>query len=89
MYSLANKLFLKVADLAALESDYQRAITNYEKVAQSSVDNNLMKWSVKEYFLKAGICHLASQVHSPFSNALFILLRTRFLHHAPFFPFPL
>ena len=67
---MANKLFLKVADLAALESDYQRAITNYEKVAQSSVDNNLMKWSVKEYFLKAGICHLASQVCSPSPNAL-------------------
>ena len=61
---LANKLFLKVADLAALEGEYQRAIGNYEKVAQSSVDNNLMKWSVKEYFLKAGMCHLASQVKS-------------------------
>ena len=64
VHRLANKLFLKVADLAALEGDYQRAVANYEKVAQSSVDNNLMKWSVKEYFLKAGICHLASQVGS-------------------------
>ncbi len=59
---LANKLFLKVADLAALEGEYQQAIENYEKVANSSVSNNLMKWSVKDYFLKAGICHLASQV---------------------------
>lgn len=69
-HRLANKLFLKVADLAALEGDYQRAITNYEKVAHSSVDNNLMKWSVKEYFLKAGICHLASQVTSLFPLSL-------------------
>ena len=59
---LANKLFLKVGDLAALEGDYQRAVENYEKVANSSVNNNLMKWSVKDYFLKAGMCHLASQV---------------------------
>ncbi|MCJ1283446.1 hypothetical protein MMC26_002775 [Xylographa opegraphella] len=58
--ALANKLFLKVADLAALEGDYYKSIENYEKVAKSAVNNNLMKWSVKDYFLKAGICHLAS-----------------------------
>lgn len=56
---LANKLYLKVADLAALEADYYKAIENFEKVAASSVSNNLMKWSVKEYFLKAGLSHLA------------------------------
>ena len=59
---LANKLFLKVADLAALEAEYYKAIENYEKVAKSSVNNGLMKWSVKDYFLKAGICHMASGV---------------------------
>ncbi|KAI9804735.1 MAG: hypothetical protein M1825_001103 [Sarcosagium campestre] len=58
--ALANKLFLKVADLAAIEGDYYKAIENYEKVARSSVNNNLMKWSVKDYFLKAGLCHLAT-----------------------------
>lgn len=60
--TLANKLYLKVADLAALEGDYYKSVENYEKVARSSVSNNLMKWSVKDYFLKAGICHLASGV---------------------------
>lgn len=59
-FSLANKLYLKVADLAALESIYPKAIEHYERVAKSSINNNLMKWSVKEYLLKAGICHLAS-----------------------------
>lgn len=59
---LANKLYLKVADLAALEEDYYKSIENYEKVAKSSVSNNLMKWSVKDYLLKAGICHLATNV---------------------------
>lgn len=58
--ALANKLYLKVADLSALEGDYQTAIKKFEDVAKSSINNNLMKWSVKDYFLKAGICHLAA-----------------------------
>lgn len=60
--SLANKHFLKVADLAAIEGDYYKSIEQYERVGKSSINNNLMKWSVKDYFLKAGICHLASGV---------------------------
>lgn len=58
--SLANKLYLKVADIAAIDGEYQKAIEHYEKVAQQSINNNLMRYSVKEYFLKAGICHLAT-----------------------------
>ncbi|MCJ1411097.1 vesicular-fusion protein S17 [Ptychographa xylographoides] len=58
--ALANKLFLKVADITALEGDYYKSIENYEKVAKASVTSNLMKWSVKDYFLKGGICHLAT-----------------------------
>ncbi|KAK3056319.1 vesicular-fusion protein S17 [Extremus antarcticus] len=58
--ALANKLYLKTADLTALEGDYYKAISNYERVAKSSINNNLMKWSVKEYLLKAGMCHLAT-----------------------------
>ncbi|KAL1881976.1 hypothetical protein VTK73DRAFT_3305 [Phialemonium thermophilum] len=59
--ALANKLWLKVADIAALEGDYYKAIECYEKVAQASITNNLMRYSVKEYFLKAGICHMATK----------------------------
>ncbi|KAH0609936.1 uncharacterized protein H6S33_012482 [Morchella sextelata] len=58
--ALANKVFLKVADLAALEQMYPKAIERYEGVARSSAGNNLMKWSLKDYFLKAGICHMAA-----------------------------
>ncbi|KAL1954444.1 hypothetical protein VTO42DRAFT_1168 [Malbranchea cinnamomea] len=58
--ALANKHYLKVGDLAALKGDYYKAIENFEKVARSSINNHLMKWSVKDYFLKAGMCHLAS-----------------------------
>lgn len=61
---LANKHYLKVADLAAIEADYYKAIGHYERIAKSSVSNNLMKWSVKDYLLKAGICHLATNVCS-------------------------
>lgn len=59
--ALANKLWLKVADVAALDGNYYKAIENYEKVAEKSINNNLMMYSVKEYFLKAGICHLATE----------------------------
>lgn len=56
--SQANKLFLKVAEIAALEGDYNRATDKFESVALNSVTNGLTKWSVKDYYLKAGICHL-------------------------------
>jgi hypothetical protein len=59
--ALANKLWLKTADLVALEGkDYYKAIELYEKVAKTSIANNLMRWSVKEYLLKAGICQLCT-----------------------------
>lgn len=58
--ALANKVYLKVADLAALEQIYPKAIERYEGVAKSSAGNNLMKWSLKDYFLKAGFCHMAA-----------------------------
>lgn len=61
---LANKVYLKVADLAALEKMYGKAIERYEGVARTSANNNLMKWSLKDYFLKAGFCHLAQNVCS-------------------------
>ncbi|TLD28398.1 hypothetical protein PspLS_03126 [Pyricularia sp. CBS 133598] len=58
---LSNKLWLKVADIAALDADYYKAIEAYEKVSQASINNNLMKYSVKDYFLKGGLCHLATK----------------------------
>lgn len=69
-HRLANKLYLKLADIAALEGDYLKSISNYERIAKSAINNNLMKWSVKEYFLKAGICHLANGDSVATSRAL-------------------
>ena len=48
--------------LAALDADYYKAIKHFEEVARLAVNDNLMKYSVKEYLLKAGICHLATGV---------------------------
>jgi len=58
--SSANNCLLKVAHFAASLQNFQRAIVLFEQVANASVNNNLLKWSVKDYFLKAGLCHLAN-----------------------------
>ncbi len=51
-------MFIKVADLAADAEDYKRAISIYEKVSRSSVENSALRWSVKDYLFKALLCHL-------------------------------
>ncbi|KAF6222377.1 hypothetical protein HO133_001463 [Letharia lupina] len=60
--ALANKLYLKAGDLAALDEDYLPAIQYFEQVARQSISNNLMRYSVKDYLLRAGICHLAFDI---------------------------
>lgn len=57
---MANKNFLRVAELAASAGDYPKAIDNFEEVAKASASNHLLKWSLKDYFFKAGICHLCT-----------------------------
>jgi len=57
--SAANQCLLKVAHFAATLQDFSRAVALFEQIASASVNNNLLKWSAKEYFLKAGLCHLA------------------------------
>ncbi|KAJ2998355.1 hypothetical protein HDV02_004570 [Globomyces sp. JEL0801] len=58
----ANGCLLKVAHYAALAETYDKAIEIYEKVATKSLDNNLTKWSVREYLFKAMICVLCLNV---------------------------
>jgi len=36
-----------VADLAAEEEDYPKAVENFEKVSKASIQNNLLKYSVR------------------------------------------
>lgn len=59
--AIASKHYLKAADLAAIEGDYYKAIAIYERISRSAINNNLTKYSVKDYLLKGGICHLATK----------------------------
>lgn len=56
--SAANKCILKVAEFAAQTKDYDRAIKIYHQVAQQSLNSSLLKYSAKDYFFKALLCHL-------------------------------
>lgn len=63
--AMTNNCLLKVATFAAQLEQYPEAIEKFEAVAEASVDNNLTKWSVREYLLKGGLCHLAAGVGCP------------------------
>jgi alpha-soluble NSF attachment protein len=47
-----------VAQYAAQLADYEKAISIYEQVAASSLESSLLKYSAKEYFFRAALCHL-------------------------------
>ncbi|ORZ02897.1 soluble NSF attachment protein [Syncephalastrum racemosum] len=59
--AMANKCFLKVAEIAADLEMYEVAIEKFERVASAAVDDNLLKWSLKEYFFKAALCHMCTE----------------------------
>lgn len=81
--ALSNKCLLKVADLYCDDSikNYKKASTIYEEIAKKSLNNNLAKWSLKEYFLKAILCRLADDNDYSSANALL----GRFLQWDPSF----
>lgn len=62
---MANRNFIKVAELSAIEEDYPKAIHYFDDIGKQSIDNNLMRFSVKDYFFKAAICHMAQGVCIP------------------------
>ncbi|KAM6906572.1 N-ethylmaleimide-sensitive factor attachment protein, beta b isoform 2-T2 [Lycodopsis pacificus] len=55
--SSANKCLLKVGAYCAQLEQYHRAIEIYEQVGSNTMDNPLLKYSAKEYFFKASLCH--------------------------------
>lgn len=57
--ALANKAYIKAADLSALSGNYIQAAGLFESVAKKSLNNNLSKWSLKDYFFKSVLCYLA------------------------------
>ncbi|KAK2109470.1 hypothetical protein P7K49_009216 [Saguinus oedipus] len=54
---VTNKCLLKVAAYAAQLEQYQKAIEIYEQVGANTMDNPLLKYSAKDYFFKAALCH--------------------------------
>lgn len=62
MSSQANGCLLKVAQFAGTLEEYDRAVDLFERVAAKSLENNLTKWSVREYLFKAMICVLCLKV---------------------------
>ncbi|XP_063997341.1 alpha-soluble NSF attachment protein [Pogoniulus pusillus] len=55
--SSANKCLLKVAAYAAQLEQYQRALEIYEQVGTMAMDSPLLKYSAKEHFFRAALCH--------------------------------
>lgn len=60
--SSANKCLLKVATYAAQLEQYQKAIEIYEQVGTYAMDSTLLKYSAKDYFFKAALCHFCIDV---------------------------
>lgn len=58
----ANACFKDAADLRAELGNYAAAIALYDRVANGSLGSNLTKYSVKDYWLRAGLCALAMGV---------------------------
>lgn len=58
----ATTMFKEAADLAALLGEYQLAVKYYEDVADHSLGSPLTKYSVREYFFKATLCHLCQDI---------------------------
>jgi len=59
--SRATACRLKVAQLAANMGKYDEAVEIYENVARASMDNNLLKFSVRNHLFHAFLCVLAKQ----------------------------
>ena len=70
--STANACFKDAADLHAQLENYSAAIARYDQVANASLGSALTKYSVKDYWFKAGLCALAMKVRVPQLLALLI-----------------
>jgi alpha-soluble NSF attachment protein len=68
--STANQMLLKVAGIAATIKDFKRAVEIYDMVAIASLESNLLKFSVKDYLLRSGLCRLATGEIGAVVNAL-------------------
>lgn len=51
--------------MSAEAKELDKAVNILEKVAQSCVGNNLLKFKVKDYCMEAGICRIGIGVCAP------------------------
>ncbi|KAL8590076.1 hypothetical protein ACOMHN_034307 [Nucella lapillus] len=56
--SSANKCLTKVAEYSAQLENYEKAIDIYEQLGMFAMDNSLLKYSAKDHFFKACVCHM-------------------------------
>lgn len=59
--AMAQSCRLKAATLAALAGNYGKAAMMFEDAASESVSDQLRKYSVRDYLLKAGLCRLCDE----------------------------
>jgi len=61
-YRTASACRKSAADLCAQVEDYRTAMQLYDMVANYALKSNLTKYSVKDYWLRSGLCALAMRV---------------------------
>ncbi|XP_068647550.1 alpha-soluble NSF attachment protein-like [Aristolochia californica] len=66
----ANQCKQKVAQFAAQLEQYPKAVELFEEIARHSMNNNLLKYSVKGILLNAGLCQLCRDDIVAITNAL-------------------
>ncbi|OAY80649.1 Alpha-soluble NSF attachment protein [Ananas comosus] len=66
----ANQCKQKVAEFSAQLEQYPKAIEIFEAIARQSINNSLLKYSVKGILLNAGICQLCKGDVVAITNAL-------------------
>ncbi|KAH9517552.1 hypothetical protein DERF_008218 [Dermatophagoides farinae] len=58
----ANRCLLKVAQFSALKADFQKSAEIYEQVAGTCIESPLLKYSAKEHYFRAALCHMCVDV---------------------------
>ncbi|KAE8214927.1 hypothetical protein CF327_g1766 [Tilletia walkeri] len=66
----ASGCFREAATLAAELGQYPKAIERWEEIAKQSLDSALTRYSVKDFYLNAGLCYLAIPDYTAASRAL-------------------
>ncbi|RLN18588.1 hypothetical protein C2845_PM02G08340 [Panicum miliaceum] len=68
--SQANTMTQKIAEIYAQLEKYQKATELFEEIARKSINNNLLKYSVRGILLNSGICQLCRGDPVAINNSL-------------------